>query len=117
MADLDSSVTFEALYWSDKLTIMAFAHQTHLKEVLIPEEVEYRTYLNLFKDEDELFRLFSEIVDEGITLVRMSPANFSIIGLDSKLLVRKSEGRKFFEKKYGVPDGTEVQKLAEARSW
>jgi len=31
--------------------------------------------------------------------------------------VRNPAGRKFFEKKYGVPDGSEVQKLADARNW
>lgn len=56
-------MAFEALYFSEKLIIMAFAHQQHLTERLITEEVEYRTYLNLFKDENELALLVASSVE------------------------------------------------------
>jgi len=40
---------------------------------LIPEEVEYRTYLNLFKDENELSGLFASIVGEGASERKVFP--------------------------------------------
>ncbi|KAL6070558.1 Tubulin--tyrosine ligase-like protein 12 [Balamuthia mandrillaris] len=100
ITDLNSSVPFEALYFSEHSSILAFDHRSmvHVADEPVDAETEeYRSHLHLFAGPEELDSTLSS------TLTASEP--------------QKKAGRKFFESRYGCVDGNEALRIAQTRGW
>eukprot|EP01114_Cavostelium_apophysatum_P018355 TRINITY_DN5668_c0_g1_i1.p1 TRINITY_DN5668_c0_g1~~TRINITY_DN5668_c0_g1_i1.p1 ORF type:complete len:565 (-),score=145.59 TRINITY_DN5668_c0_g1_i1:1152-2846(-) len=94
ITDVDSSVAFESLYFSPKI-ILAYRRQTD--DAFYDQE--YFSYLRLFSDEKELTTMLHDFSKSNTA----PPQN--------------ADARKFFEKKYGVVDGNEVERIMQHFGW
>ncbi len=96
ITDLDSSVAFEALYFAPNISILAYDYrQSRHDDVEEDEEKkEYHSYLKLFETVEQLYLL-----------------------LQAGTITTDSKGKQFFEKKYGIVNGKEMDKIADTRGW
>ena len=92
IAEADSSIPFEALYFSPK-TIFAFLSPNN--NVYTPKDPTYHDVIHVFKSTSELNALFTQASIQHGSLDR--------------------NGMPFFASKYGNVDGKEVERVAEMR--
>ena len=92
IAEADSSIPFEALYFSPK-TILAFLSPRN--DVYTPKDASYHDVIHVYKSASELSALFAQASMHHGSLDR--------------------DGIPFFTSKYGSVDGKEVERVAELR--
>mmetsp|Transcript_27904 Transcript_27904/g.39321 ORF Transcript_27904/g.39321 Transcript_27904/m.39321 type:complete len:1031 (-) Transcript_27904:63-3155(-) len=98
ISDVDSSVTFESLYFWPKV-VCAY----HLPKQDLPEQ-NYLNFLNLFHDELSLTNLLTSIEQSEDTFL-------------SRVNTAVPSGREYFKSHYGEPNGHEVEKIKQLRGW